>query len=272
MKLITYFLIINFAVLSIYSLNAQRSEFTKSSFITLSLQSARDGIQDQKIQIPEYFGTVNRYNFRYERIQENTNRWFAELNCSHFGLNFGKPNLDVDNKQPYNALLMDNTLKIAWSKKIATLEKFGIHVGPQINSKFILYNVDGIREASWLSAQNIELMIRAFLPIVTRQNLELSFTYPLLGIVGRPNADQDHSFGYVNPSYTSREIIDLVYSNQKGTHGFKFINPEVQARYTYTFGKIGLIANLYYEYLFLGTNLDLKRSTIGGEFGVYLKI
>lgn len=254
--------------LSTVSMCAQRSEFTKSNFITLSIQESRETISDVALQLQKFEGTFPKFVLRFESIQENTDRWFVELNASHFGFTFHKTNIDVESGNSIPSTLIDNDLKIAWSKKVGIWKGFGIHLGPQFSSDLMVFNNNDSSKSSWLSSQQLELMIRAFMPIVTRQNLELYFTYSLVGFHSRPDLLIIYDFGEKDAS----TILDNVYSNQTFSHPLNYINPEFHARYTYTFGKIGLYANLFYEYLLLNESLELKRSSIGGEFGVYFRM
>jgi len=247
---------------------AQRSEFTSSNFITSSIQESRETISDDRLSLPKLDGTFPKFVFRFERIQENTNRWFVEVNASHFGLPLDKTNVDAEDGVSFPSALIDNDLKIAWSNKVGTWKTFGIHVGPQLSSNLMVFNNDNFFSSSWFSSQQLEFMIRAFMPIVTRQNLELYFTYSLFGLHSKTDENLFFYFGQQNSS----TILDRVYSNQSFSHPLNYINPEFHARYTYTFGKIGLYANLYYEYLLLTNSENLERRSVGGEFGVYLRM
>lgn len=253
-------LIIIICLLASQTLHSQSETNKKQSTISLSLGLDNQTLKDRTFSPTVFSGNTPCFGIGFEQNIRDEKLWSTSLNGSA-GI------IDYKNKY-FETNYISAQFRFNYLWKIKSYENSKLYFGGQVRSVMNILDYDGFASGSWFTSQQLEPMLIYKHKISDKQSITGQFSYPIIGLVGRPKYAGVDEFTVIN----SDNIPEILYSRLKLQSINKLINPNLALKYSYEVQKAVFSISANYNYLQVNSVRKYYKNSLGLQLMFQLKI
>jgi len=228
---------------------------------TLSISPGLDyiSLKDRTFSPIVFAGTAPKISLGFRQNRRNEKLWGSSISAS-----VG----EINHKSEYfESIYVSAQFTFDYLSLIKSIGKSKVYLGGQFRSELNILNYDDFYSGSWYTAQQLEpILIYKFIAS-GKQSITGQFSFPIIGLVGRPGYAGVDEFVVVN----SLNIPKILYSKTKIQSLNKFINPTFKIEYSYNLPKIRFTLAANYSYLQVNSIRKYYRNELGFHLGFHFK-
>jgi len=228
--------------------------------LTLSPGLDYISLKDQTFSPIVFTGFAPKINIGFSQNRNGHALWHADLAIS-------VGNIDYENEY-FESTYVSAQLSLNYLSIIKSNRKSKIYVGGQFRSALNLLEYESFASGSWFTTQQLEPIILYKYEVSDKQSITGNFSFPIIGLIGRPSYAGIDEFVVIN----SENISKILYSRLQIQSFNKLINPNFELVYSYNFRRSRFSISANYSYLQVNSIRKYFKHEFGINVGFHLKI